>query len=45
MILEEKVDRLSYLARNLERNGVTFEEIKAIVLKEAERMNIRPVVQ
>jgi 5-enolpyruvylshikimate-3-phosphate synthase len=43
MILEEKIDRLSVLARNLERNGADFEEIKKLILKEAEGMNIRPV--
>lgn len=43
MRLEDKVTKLSSIAKRLEKKGASFEQIRAIILVEAERMNIRPV--
>jgi len=41
--LDDKLKKLNGIAKRLEQHGATFEQIRMIVLVEAERMNIRPV--
>lgn len=43
--IEDKMFKLTNIACSMQRTGVPFEEIKRVVLAEARKLNILPVVK